>query len=112
MTADTRPSCASSKATMTLIALSNSRRLLILKMLCEREWEVTALARSLHISQPSLSQHLAKLKQAGLVTASRQSTTIRYKCASPFVEQILMMVERNFPEGVDSSIGDGAKENQ
>ncbi|MGF9566820.1 metalloregulator ArsR/SmtB family transcription factor [Neorhizobium sp. BT27B] len=84
-----------------LLALANRQRLRILKLLCDSEWDVTSLARAINISQPSLSQHLAKLKSSGLVAGQRDSTTIRYRCISPFVKQVVDVIERDFPETRD-----------
>lgn len=95
---DPLPELDIAASTDALIALANSRRLQVLTLLIEQEWDVTSLAREVGISQPSLSQHLAKLKTAGLVAAERESTTIRYKCISPFVEQILALIKRDFPD--------------
>jgi len=48
-------------------ALSNPIRVRILKMLCEKEWYVYELAKTLGISRQLLYLHLRKLEKAGLV---------------------------------------------
>ena len=48
-------------------ALSSPVRVKILKMLCEKEWYVYELAKSLGISRQLLYLHLKKLEKAGLV---------------------------------------------
>jgi len=48
-------------------ALGNPVRIRILKMLCEKEWYVYELAKTLGISRQLLYLHLKKLEKAGLV---------------------------------------------
>ncbi|GAB6102037.1 winged helix-turn-helix domain-containing protein [Thermococcus atlanticus] len=48
-------------------ALSSPIRVRILKMLCEKEWYVYELAKTLNISRQLLYLHLKKLEKAGLV---------------------------------------------
>jgi len=48
-------------------ALSNPVRVKILKLLCEKEWYVYELAKTLGISRQLLYLHLKKLEKAGLV---------------------------------------------
>jgi DNA-binding transcriptional ArsR family regulator len=72
-----------------LAALANRRRLAILCRLVEGERSVGALAESLGIGQSALSQHLAKLREQGLVSTRREGQTIYYRIASPQAEAIL-----------------------
>lgn len=58
--------------------LGDRTRLAILAMLHEQPMTVTAIAQALHRPLPGISQHLAKLRAAGLVTATREGTSIRY----------------------------------
>lgn len=51
--------------------LSDTTRLRILEQLARRELTVTELARGLRTSQPLVSWHLHRLKQAGLVRMRR-----------------------------------------
>ncbi len=48
-------------------ALSSPIRVKILKMLCEKEWYVYELAKTLNISRQLLYLHLKKLEKAGLI---------------------------------------------
>jgi ArsR family transcriptional regulator len=43
---------------------------------------VTDLAQALQISQPNVSQHLALMKQKGIVTARREGLNVYYRLAS------------------------------
>ena len=59
-------------------ALSAPARLEILAMIARRPLCVNAITRSMGISQPSVSQHLAVLRNAGLVTGDKQGYRVHY----------------------------------
>lgn len=65
--------------------LGSAARLRLLVVLGEGEQDVTALADALGASGPSVSQHLAKLRLAGVVTARRDGKRQLYRVASPWV---------------------------
>jgi len=58
---------ASKKAAQLLKALSNDHRLMILCLLIEQEMSVSQLNEVIEIGQSPLSQHLARLREEGLV---------------------------------------------
>lgn len=60
-------------------ALGDQNRIRILKMLEEREMSVGELTVVLKISQPSVSRHLAQLKEAGLVESRRNKSWVVYR---------------------------------
>ena len=70
-------------------AMANQRRLVVLCKLLDGEKSVNALAESVGLSQSALSQHLAKLREKGLVTTRRDAQTIYYSIASEEVRSIL-----------------------
>ncbi len=72
-----------------LSAMANSRRLLILCNLLEQEMNVSQLSARLGLAQSPLSQHLAKLRARGLVTARREGQQVNYALASDEVRRIL-----------------------
>src|SRR3954447_7412175 len=73
-----------------LRALANERRLMILCKLVEwGEANVTSLAEAAGLSQSALSQHLAKMRDEGLVAFRRESQTIWYRVADRRIEQLL-----------------------
>lgn len=81
---------ASASAAATLLrALANERRLLILCQLGEGEMSVSALQERLGLSQSALSQHLAVLREEGVVATRRQSQIIFYRIADPAAVQII-----------------------
>ncbi len=61
-----------------LRALCDENRLRILMLLGERDLCVLEIIAVLEISQPLASSHLAVLREAGLVTSSREGRRIRY----------------------------------
>ena len=72
-----------------LCALANQRRLMILCKLVEcGEGNVNALAEAVGLSQSALSQHLARMREEGLVTFRRESQTLWYRIADPRIEQL------------------------
>ncbi len=72
-----------------LRALANERRLMILCKLVEwGEANVTSLAEAVGLSQSALSQHLARMREEGIVTTRRESQTIWYRIADPRIEQL------------------------
>ena len=55
------------------------------------EWgevNVTTLAEAVGLSQSALSQHLAKMRDEGLVTFRRESQTLWYRIADRRIEQL------------------------
>lgn len=76
-------------------ALANDRRLLILCKLVETgEATVGALADDIGLSQSALSQHLARMREEGIVTFRRDAQTLWYRIADPRVETLLATLHR------------------
>ena len=78
-------------AVSTLLkAMGNQRRLMLLCKLVEHG-EMTAgdLGREVALSQSALSQHLAKMREEGLVAFRRESQTLWYRIADPRTEALL-----------------------
>ena len=72
-----------------LSAMSNRKRLEILILLLEGELSVSALVDKIGISQSSLSQHLAILRNADLVVTQRRSHLTYYSCKSHEVAAVV-----------------------
>ncbi|SFH82093.1 metalloregulator ArsR/SmtB family transcription factor [Bradyrhizobium sp. Gha] len=80
-----------------LRALANERRLMILCRLVEcGEDNVSSLAEAVGLSQSALSQHLAKMREEGLVTFRRESQTLWYRIADPRIEQLFATLHKLF----------------
>jgi len=74
----------------TLGALANDKRLMILCELVEGgECTVGALAKTVALSQSALSQHLAKMRDEGIVTYRRDAQTLWYRIADERIERLL-----------------------
>lgn len=70
-------------AAALLRILANAHRLQVLCALCDGELAVGGINERVRLSQSALSQHLAKLRRAGLVRTHREGRTVRYALASP-----------------------------
>jgi len=78
-------------------ALSNERRLLILCYLTEAdELSVGALVERVGLSQSALSQHLAKLREQGLVSTRKEAQTVYYRVCDPRAGQLLSLLHDLF----------------
>lgn len=76
-------------AAQLLKALANEKRLLVLCMLAEGERSVGELNARVDLSQSALSQHLAVLRNDGLVTTRREAQTIYYTLAKGPAQRII-----------------------
>jgi ArsR family transcriptional regulator, virulence genes transcriptional regulator len=72
-----------------LANLSNEIRLELLSIIVEKEVSVGELAQILNVSQSSLSQHLARLRDDHLVSTRRDAQTIYYRCSDYGVRSVL-----------------------
>jgi DNA-binding transcriptional ArsR family regulator len=64
--------------------LANRRRLIILcHLLRDGELSVGEIVRRLDLTQSALSQHLALMRSAGVVSTRREGTTIYYSLTNP-----------------------------
>ncbi|MBU1334841.1 MAG: ArsR/SmtB family transcription factor [Devosia sp.] len=77
------------QATRLLTAMANSKRLLILCNLLDREMNVTELGEKVGLAQSPLSQHLSKLRAWDFVKTRRDGQQIRYSLASDEVRRVL-----------------------
>ena len=66
-------------------ALGDPKRLCVLESLADGEASVGDLAARVSCQVPNMSQHLAVLRSAGLVTARRDGSTVYYRLADPRV---------------------------
>lgn len=72
-----------------LSLMANPKRLMILCRLAEGEHAVGALAEAVGLGQSALSQHLARLREAGAVATRREGQTIHYRLADERVAQLM-----------------------
>lgn len=93
--ADDLPSMAQDVAGF-LKGLANPHRLLILCALIRGERSVTQLIEETGIAQTSMSQHLAKLKDEGIVAFRRDHRTLYYSIHHAAVAELMAVLERHF----------------
>jgi ArsR family transcriptional regulator, virulence genes transcriptional regulator len=73
-----------------LRALSNERRLQILCVLMDAgEATVGTLVAHVGISQSALSQHLAKMRDEGILAFRRDGQTLHYRVADPRIGELM-----------------------
>ncbi|MEX2052455.1 MAG: metalloregulator ArsR/SmtB family transcription factor, partial [Candidatus Paceibacterota bacterium] len=77
------PRSAYEKNAITYKILANSKRLEILNLLREQEMPVEILVKELGISKANVSQHLALLRHARLVTVHRKGQNAFYNIIDP-----------------------------
>ncbi|HEU4773712.1 MAG TPA: metalloregulator ArsR/SmtB family transcription factor [Lysobacter sp.] len=77
------------EAVRLLKALGNEKRLMLLCMLVEGEQSVGELNAHLDLSQSALSQHLALLREDGLVQTRREAQSIFYSLADGPARRII-----------------------
>ncbi|MFF4188729.1 ArsR/SmtB family transcription factor [Streptomyces sp. NPDC001691] len=77
------------RAVAVLKAVADPSRYRLLWALSGAELPVSALAETIGAHVAATSQHLAKLRAAGLVTSRRDGTRIFYRAAGPGVRSLL-----------------------
>ena len=89
-----------------LKALANETRLLVLCHLAEEgELSVGGLLERIDLGQSALSQHLARLREEGLVATRKEAQTVYYRVCDPRAGQLLALLHDLFcPE-----LGKGAE---
>ena len=77
--------------------LANENRLLILcRLALAGETSVSALTAAVDLSQSALSQHLAKMREEGLLATRRQGHTIFYRIADANAARLLQSLKGIF----------------
>jgi len=74
-------------------ALADPKRLCVLESLAIGELSVTELSERVGCQVPNMSQHLAVLRNAGLVTSRRDGNTIFYRLADPRVLEAYRLIQ-------------------
>ena len=92
------------RATALLKSMANESRLLILCLLAEGEKPVTELEQLLAMTQPAVSQQLARLRADRLVQTRREGKAIYYSIADKDVLQIIRLLYDIYCEGGDGCV--------
>jgi ArsR family transcriptional regulator, virulence genes transcriptional regulator len=85
-------------AASLLKALANEQRLMMLCHLLEGPLAVSELNARVGLSQSALSQHLAVLREAGIVATEREAQTIYYSLPKGVVTKIIGVLHREYCE--------------
>jgi ArsR family transcriptional regulator len=78
--------------------LGHPARIRVLELLAERERAVGEMLPEVGVEATNLSQHLAVLRRAGLVTFRREGSTVFYSLTSPQVAELLAVARRILTE--------------
>ncbi|MCB1625096.1 MAG: helix-turn-helix transcriptional regulator [Pseudomonadales bacterium] len=76
-------------AAALLRALANEQRLMVLCHLADGETSVGALNNKVPLSQSALSQHLAVLRESGIVSTRREAQVVYYSLAPGPAAQVI-----------------------
>lgn len=76
-----------------LKALGHPVRLKITAGLCAEACTVKIIWECLGLPQSTVSQHLALLKNKGVIVGTREGTEVRYSVTSPMVKRIIAALE-------------------
>jgi ArsR family transcriptional regulator len=71
--------------------LGHPARIRVLELLAEREHSVAELLADVAIEATSLSQQLAVLRRAGLVSTRKEGSSVIYSLTSPRVAELLLV---------------------
>jgi DNA-binding transcriptional ArsR family regulator len=82
---------SAAQAVRLMKSLANENRLMIMCVLADGEFSVGELNQRIDLSQSALSQHLAVLREQGLVKTRRESQTIHYSLADT---EAISLIER------------------
>ena len=92
----TRFEASAGAAAKLLRALANERRLMILCQLGDGERSVSQIQPLVGLSQSALSQHLAVLREEGVVATRREAQTVWYRIADPAAVKVVATLAEIF----------------
>lgn len=82
------------QAAAVLRSLGNSRRLLILcTLIGSGELSAGELAQAVDLSASATSQHLARMREDGLLSSRREAQSILYSIADPNLERLITVLK-------------------
>lgn len=83
-----------SKEAEILKVLGHPIRLKIVAGLCTRECNVKHIWECLGLPQATVSQHLALLKNKGVIEGTREGVEVHYSVVNPLVRRLLEVIEQ------------------
>lgn len=83
------------RALMVMKMMSNPIRLKILKVLADNKGGICVggIEDILNIPQPSISQHLAHLRNSGMLRHDKKGKTVCYEIVEPCIKKLLENLE-------------------
>ncbi len=88
------------RASSLLKQLANEQRLLIMCKLMEGECSVSYLSEHIGLAQSATSQHLARLREGGMLETRREAQNVYYRIDDPIALQVLQTLCEVFaPKG-------------
>lgn len=84
--------------------LGHPARIHVLELLSDAELSVTELQRLVGVEPPNLSQQLAVLRRAGMVTTRRQGTSMYYSMAAAEINELLAAARRILTDVITGQI--------
>lgn len=97
---------SAAQAAKLLRALANERRLMILCQLADGERSVGQIQPLVGLSQSALSQHLAVLREEGVVASRREAQTIWYRIADPAALKVVGTLAEIFCPPAENAVHD------
>jgi DNA-binding transcriptional ArsR family regulator len=85
-----------------LRALADPTRRQILGLVRDRDLSVNEIAARFPMSRPAVSQHLAVLKLAGLVSVRKEGTRHYYRARRQPADELVRDLERMWDDAVES----------
>jgi len=84
--------------------LGHPVRVRVLELLSQREYAVGEMLPEVGVEAASLSQQLAVLRRAGLVSSRKAGSTVYYALASPRVAELLTVARRILTEVLSGQV--------
>jgi DNA-binding transcriptional ArsR family regulator len=91
--ADVSPEADRQRYAAVSRALADPKRLCVLEVLASGERSVSQLSREASCQVPNMSQHLAVLRSAGLVSTRRDGNTVLYRLADSRVLEAYRLIQ-------------------
>ncbi len=83
-------------ASQLLKAIASPTRLMLLCALADGEKSVSELTEALNLRQAAVSQHLARLRQEGLVATRREGQSVYYNIADETADEIVQVLYNRY----------------
>ncbi|MBP0616889.1 ArsR/SmtB family transcription factor [Jiella mangrovi] len=94
------------EAVSLLKRLGHPARLLIVCRLVEGEMSVAEMEEQMGLKQPSLSQQLGELRNAGIISPRREAKNVFYRLADHKAEKLVELLHALFcPNGAPAAFG-------